>query len=65
MIRYGQKEKGKKMRKIYRGKKKKKEKTIVIGYAYLSQGKHITSDEDRLFKTRGERKKTEKMEHGI
>lgn len=46
-------------------KKKKKEKTIVIGYAYLSQGKHITSDEDRLFKTRGERKKTEKMEHGI
>lgn len=44
---------------------KKKEKTIVIGYAYLSQGKHITSDEDRLFKTRGERKKTEKMGHGI
>lgn len=62
MIRYGQKEKGKKMGKIYR---KKKEKTIVIGYAYLSQGKHITSDEDRLFKTRGERKKTEKMGHGI
>lgn len=54
-----------------KGKKKwgkyteKKEKAIVIGYAYLSQGKHITSDVDRLFKTRGQRKKTEKMEHGI
>lgn len=48
MIRYGQKEKGKKMGKIYR-KKKKKGKTIVIGYAYLSQGKHIASDLNRLF----------------
>lgn len=33
---------------------KKKEKTIVIGYAYLSQGKHITGDVDR--KEEGDRK---------
>lgn len=48
MIRYGQKEKGKKWEK-YTVKKKKKGKTIVIGYAYLSQGKHIASDLNRLF----------------
>lgn len=29
-------------------KKKKEGKTIVIGYAYLSQGKHITSELNRL-----------------
>lgn len=59
------KKRGEKMGKIYRGKKKEKKKPIVIGYAYLSQGKHITGDEDRLFKTRGQRKRTEKMGHGI
>lgn len=45
MIRYGQKEKEKKWEKYT-----VKGKTIVIGYAYLSQGKHITSDLNRLFK---------------
>lgn len=52
---------GGKMGKIYR----KKEKTIVIGYAYLSQGKHIASDQDRLVgdqRTRRTKAETEKME---
>lgn len=44
MIRYGQKRKQKWTEKI------EFEKIIVIGYAYLSQGKHITTELNRLLK---------------
>lgn len=40
-----------------------KKKTIVIGYAYLSQGKHIASDQNRLVgnqRTKEERKQRQK-----
>lgn len=46
MIRYGQKEKER--RKKWEKYTVKKKKTIVIGYAYLSQGKHIANDQNRL-----------------
>lgn len=51
MIRYGQKE-NKNERKKYSLKKK-----IVIGYAYLSQGKHITTELNRLLKREIQRSK--------
>ena len=63
MIRYGQKEKERREKwgKYTGKKKKKKRKTIVIGYAYLSQGKHIASDQDRL--VGNQRTKERKQRH--
>ena len=52
MIRYGRKE-----NKNERIKKENCLKIIVIGYAYLSHGKHITSEPSGAWKTRRQRSK--------